>query len=142
VHSARLFGAATALRARGGYARASRESARYAADTALVSRSLPAEELIDAIAAGESLSLEDALAAASEGPRRMRHANGRRSLTKREREVVELVAEGLTNPEIAQRLVISLQTVKRHVSHVFAKLGVTARSELALELRSRSSGSR
>ena len=56
------------------------------------------------------------------------------SLTEREREVAMLVAEGLTNPQIAERLVISLETVKNHVSSAFAKLGVTTRVELAREL--------
>jgi DNA-binding CsgD family transcriptional regulator len=47
--------------------------------------------------------------------------------------VVGLVAEGLTNPEIGERLFISRGTVKTHLSHVFAKVGVTTRSELAAQ---------
>ena len=53
------------------------------------------------------------------------------SLTPTEREVASLVAEGLTNPQIAQRLFVSAATVKTHVSHIFAKVGVASRSELA-----------
>ena len=49
-------------------------------------------------------------------------------LTKREREVLRWLAEGLTNPQIAKRLVVSLPTVNTHVASIFNKLGVTSRS--------------
>jgi LuxR family maltose regulon positive regulatory protein len=48
-------------------------------------------------------------------------------LSERELEVLQLLAQGASNHEIAQQLVIALDTVKRHVSHIFAKLGVTNR---------------
>ncbi|MDA1279588.1 MAG: DUF2791 family P-loop domain-containing protein [Chloroflexi bacterium] len=54
-------------------------------------------------------------------------------LTKREVEVVQLVADGKSNPEIAEELFISLNTVIRHMSHIFEKLGVSSRTEAALE---------
>ena len=44
-----------------------------------------------------------------------------------------LVAEGLTNPQIAQRLFIACGTVKAHLAHVFTKVGVSTRAELAAE---------
>jgi DNA-binding CsgD family transcriptional regulator len=47
---------------------------------------------------------------------------------------VSLVAEGLTNPELAARLYISRATVKTHLEHIFAKLGVRTRAELAAEV--------
>lgn len=54
--------------------------------------------------------------------------------------MVALVAEGLTNPEIASRLFVSRATVKTHLHHVYGKLGVTNRAELAsLATRQRSS---
>jgi DNA-binding NarL/FixJ family response regulator len=50
-----------------------------------------------------------------------------------EERVVSLVAEGLTNPQIAERMFIARGTVKVHPSHVFTKLGVSTRSELAAQ---------
>jgi DNA-binding NarL/FixJ family response regulator len=47
--------------------------------------------------------------------------------------VVELVAEGLSNPQIGQRLYVSRKTVQTHRTHVFAKLHVTSRAQLAAE---------
>src|SRR5207247_2418508 len=54
-------------------------------------------------------------------------------LTPREREVWSLVAAGLTNPQIAERLGLSDNTVKFHVQHLFSKLGVKNRTEAALK---------
>lgn len=51
-------------------------------------------------------------------------------LTPREREVLTLIGEGLTNKEIAERLVISLSTVQTHYSHIVEKLGLNNRAEL------------
>ena len=51
------------------------------------------------------------------------------ALSEREAEVLHLVAEGLSNQEIAERLVISITTVKTHVGNIFLKLGVTSRTQ-------------
>jgi NarL family two-component system response regulator LiaR len=50
-------------------------------------------------------------------------------LTPREREVLALMVEGLTNPEIATRLMVSVSTARAHVSNIFSKLGVSNRAE-------------
>jgi DNA-binding NarL/FixJ family response regulator len=50
-------------------------------------------------------------------------------LTPREAEVLALIAEGLTNTEIADRLVVSAATIKTHVNHIFAKAGVRDRAQ-------------
>jgi non-specific serine/threonine protein kinase len=52
-------------------------------------------------------------------------------LTKRERQVADLIGEGLTNQAIARRLVISPRTAQGHVEHILAKLGFTSRTQVA-----------
>jgi LuxR family transcriptional regulator, maltose regulon positive regulatory protein len=77
----------------------------------------------------------DASLAASIDLRVPREARGTTRLTPRENEVHELVAQGLTNEEIAKLLYISLSTTKVHVKHIFEKLGVRSRLEAARALR-------
>lgn len=55
-------------------------------------------------------------------------------LTPQEREVAQLVGEGASNPEVADRLFISRRTVEYHLSKVYAKLGISSRTELAIRV--------
>jgi DNA-binding CsgD family transcriptional regulator len=83
---------------------------------------------------GEALTLDQAVAyAARRGGGRKRPASGWASLTPTELEVAGLVAAGLRNEAIAQRLFMAPGTVKVHLTHVFAKLGVSSRAELAAQ---------
>jgi ATP/maltotriose-dependent transcriptional regulator MalT len=56
-------------------------------------------------------------------------------LSPREREVLHLIASGASNPEIAQALYISVNTVKKHVTNIFGKLGVTSRTQAVAQAR-------
>jgi len=72
-------------------------------------------------------------------PIRVVNANGMRLLTKREEDVVRLLAEGLQNREIAQELNLSEHTIKNYLFHIYDKLGVSSRVELVLYAVSSSS---
>jgi len=79
-----------------------------------------------------STSFAEAVAYAQRG--RGEHggaAHGWASLSPVERQVVELASHGLNNPDIARELFISRNTVKAHLSHSYAKLGISNRIELA-----------
>jgi DNA-binding NarL/FixJ family response regulator len=69
------------------------------------------------------------------GVRTWRRGGGRgAALTDRERAIAQLIAEGASNPEIAQQLFLSRKTVERHVSNVLKKTGVRNRAELAARI--------
>ncbi len=87
---------------------------------------------------GHRLTLDDAVAYATrKGGGRKRPATGWASLTPAELEVVRLAGEGLRNDAIARRLFIAPGTVKVHLSHIFAKLSITTRAELAAQAATR-----
>lgn len=90
------------------------------------------DALDEALRAGRALSHDEAMGGLrrARGSRK-RPTGGWESLTPTELQVVELAAQGLTNPEIGQRMFISRGTVKTHLSQIYAKLGVRNRSELA-----------
>jgi predicted ATPase/DNA-binding CsgD family transcriptional regulator len=134
AEAARLFGAAEALRDETGYRRHPGWRATCNAEVALARTALGDEAFEASFAEGRSLSMDDAVAYASRARgERKRPSAGWESLTPTEVDVVRLAAQGLTNPEIGERLFISRGTVKTHLSHVFAKLGIANRSELAAE---------
>lgn len=138
VESARLLGAASRLRYEIGYVRFVVDEAQYEETVAHCRSKLGVASFDEAFAEGKRLSLEEAFAYARRGRgERGRPSVGWESLTPTEREVVQLVATGLSNPDIAAKLFMSRNTVKTHLSHVFTKLGVTSRAELAAEAASR-----
>lgn len=69
-----------------------------------------------------------------------RSSTGWDSLTKSERAVVDLVARGLSNGEVAERLFVSRRTVESHLLHVYAKVGSRSRVELARQAADRARG--
>ena len=90
------------------------------------------ESLKRAFKEGSRLSLEETVAYARRGHgQRAGAAHGWTSLTPVERQVTELASRGLSNPDIGRALLISRNTVKVHLSHVYSKLGVSNRAELA-----------
>jgi DNA-binding NarL/FixJ family response regulator len=103
-------------------------------------KSRPLEELLSAIrtvAAGEALLAPSVtrrlIAHFTEGTRVPRRTpRGLDELTEREREVLSLVARGLSNAELAETLHVSLPTVKTHVSRILTKLGARDRTQLVV----------
>jgi non-specific serine/threonine protein kinase len=65
---------------------------------------------------------------------------GSEELTARERQIAVLVARGLSNRDVAERLVISKRTVDAHVNHIFGKLGLSSRVQLTIWLRDQAPG--
>lgn len=93
------------------------------------------------VAAAERLDVASAVALARRGRgTRRRPPTGWDSLTPSERQVALLVAEGFSNPDIAERLFVSRATVKTHLAHAFTKLDVTSRAQLAAMAARRSAG--
>ena len=84
------------------------------------------------MAEGQRMSQEEAVAyALANEPEDAWSGGPRRTLTRRELEVAALVAQGLTNRDIAARLYLSVRTVETHVDHILAKLGFSRRTQLA-----------
>jgi predicted ATPase/DNA-binding CsgD family transcriptional regulator len=129
AEAARLLGAAAGLRARLDVAGAYPTEARI--DLTRIGELL-GEEFARRYAEGEHLDAEAAVAYARRARgERKRPPFGWEALTPTEWEVARLAAEGLTNPAIGERLFVSRGTVKTHLEHVYAKLGVHNRAELA-----------
>jgi DNA-binding CsgD family transcriptional regulator len=132
--AARLFGAAEAIRLRIGAVRFKIYDAGYEASVASLRDTLGENGFDSAWAEGAALSTEEAIAYAQRGRgQRKRPTRGWASLTPAERDVVRLVSEGLANNAIATRLFVSPRTVQTHLTHVYTKLGLSSRVQLAQE---------
>jgi ATP/maltotriose-dependent transcriptional regulator MalT len=139
--AARLFGAALALREAIGYQNTLEEDAWREPYLATARSLLGEDSWEEALAQGRAMSMAEAIeyALSAEEPSATtlsstheqssapvpEHLGG---LTSREVEVLGLVAEGLTNPQVAQRLFLSPRTVQRHLNSIYHKLGVSSRA--------------
>jgi DNA-binding CsgD family transcriptional regulator len=132
--AARLLGAAQAGRARMGATRLRAFDTGYDALTADLRNAMGDNDFDTAWAEGTALSTDEAIAYALRGRgERKRPSTGWDSLTPTELDVVCLVGQGLPNKDIARRLFVSPRTVQSHLRHVYNKLGLTSRVQLAQE---------
>jgi DNA-binding CsgD family transcriptional regulator len=132
--AARLFGMAAAARLQTDVARFKIFETDHEARLAAIRDSLGEHDFQAAWDEGAALSIEEATAYVRRGRgERKRPSKGWASLTPTELDVVRLASEGLGNKEIASRLFVSPRTVQAHLSHVYSKLGVSSRVQLAQE---------
>nr|WP_082955206.1 LuxR family transcriptional regulator [Mycobacterium mantenii] len=133
-YAARILGAAASIRQQAGQMRWPLHEAGLNAAITVIRDALGQDDFDVTWAEGAALSTEDAIAYAQRGRgERRRPSNGWASLTPTELDVVRLVGEGLTNKDIAARLFVSPRTVQTHLTHVYTKVGVTSRVQLAQE---------
>jgi DNA-binding CsgD family transcriptional regulator len=132
IQAARILGAVATERGRLGYARFAVDQLDVELTMGDIRSALGTSGFAAAWSDGTSLSIDEADGyARRRRGRRGRPSSGWASLTPAERKVAELVVEGLTNEEIGARMFVSTATVKSHLNHVFGKLGVANRRELA-----------
>ena len=131
--AATLFGAAASVRAEAGVVlRHEAWQPTYRQDLDATRAALTADEFQAAWASGEAMSLDDAVELALRGRgERGRPTFGWDSLTPAELRVATLAAQGLTNQQIADQLVMGRETAKTHMSRVLRKLDLDNRTQLA-----------
>lgn len=136
--AARLLGAADAFRLRTGVVRFPMYDSAYDGSVAAIRSAMSPEDFTAAWNEGSRLSADEAIAYLQRGRgERRRSTSGWDSITRAELDVVKLVGDGLGNKDIAARLFISPRTVQAHLSHVYSKLGLTSRVQLAQEANRR-----
>jgi DNA-binding CsgD family transcriptional regulator len=136
--SLRLLAASHRFHTDAGIARFPLQADRFARARTTAQAALDPTDATACWDAGGALSPADAVAYARRGRgARQRPRIGWASLTPAERDVVRLVAAGHTNAEIGRRLFISVNTVKKHLSHVYTKVDVDGRAELAAQVARR-----
>jgi non-specific serine/threonine protein kinase len=135
----RLLGAATALRLTTGAGQARPERDLFERTRTRAHASLSDKNFSTEWANGQAMKLEAAieLAVGSDDTPSAETSpplagSAAIELSAREREVAQLIAQGRSNREIAEALVVSNKTVESHVKHIFDKLGVQARAEIAV----------
>jgi len=131
AEAARLLAASTATRDKMGYPRPPVDVPGHESLVAAL-RARLGERFDDLWREGAARPIDEWAAALTRGRgRRDRPAMGWGSLTPAELDVARLSTQGLSNPEIAARLYLSRSTVKAHLAHIYAKLAVANRTELA-----------
>jgi DNA-binding CsgD family transcriptional regulator len=132
TEAARLVGAAERARSDLAVVRWAPDAPAYRELAELIEEQMGSEAYDAARAEGAAMSLDEAIVWVRRGRgSRKRPSGGWEALTPTELRVVELVSEGLTNPQVAERMFISRATVKAHLAHIFQKLDLGSRSELA-----------
>jgi DNA-binding NarL/FixJ family response regulator len=128
--AARLLGATLAcLRAIGGMGGFKLFAAGHGRCETQLRHALGDDAYAAAVERGTDLSLDQAIAYALGDQATLTSAAG--VLTRRERQVAELIAEGLSNKQIATKLVIAPRTAEGHVEHILTKLGFNSRTQIA-----------
>jgi predicted ATPase/DNA-binding CsgD family transcriptional regulator/class 3 adenylate cyclase len=132
--AARLLGAAGALRDKTGYQRFRLHQASHDAAVTKLRSSMGDAAFTHAFDEGTALTLDEAISYALRGRgTRGRPAAGWLALTPAERDIARLVGEGHANKDIAAQLFVSPRTVQTHLTHMYRKLGVNSRMQLARE---------
>jgi non-specific serine/threonine protein kinase len=134
--AARLYGAAEALREITGAPLIEADRVHQERYIREIQRRLGAGAFASEWAAGRATGPEEAVrlalrVGASDADAAEEPVRGRSVLTRREQEVAALVARGMTNRQVAAQLLVAPRTIETHLEHIFAKLGVQTRAEVA-----------
>jgi non-specific serine/threonine protein kinase len=129
--AANLLGAAEVLRERSGAPAAAVELRRYEDLVARLHKQLREDTFAAAWHQGRRLAMDRAIDLAMRDDDHRAHTDPAGVLSPREHEIAEMIARGQSNQGIADNLVVSIKTVESHVQHIFRKLSVKRRAEIA-----------